>query len=163
MLTLVVLLVLPACSYYSFTGASIPAEYETVAIPIAEDASLSPIPTLGEALTDRLIDRFVRQTRLGLETDVQAADVVLAARIDRYANEPTAVGGGEQAQQNKVTVAVNVRYVEQATETVLLERTFSSFEQYDPVERGPQGEEEAALAALSNIADDVFTAATSNW
>ena len=44
-----------------------------------------------------------------------------------------------------------------------LERTFSGFDDYDPLEGGLEAEEAAALAALENIADDLFTAATSNW
>lgn len=151
------------CGYYSFTGASIPPQFETIAIPLAEDNSLNPIPTLDEELTERLIDRFVRQTRLRLETDEATADLVLTARIDRYVNEPTAVRGDERAAENKVTLVVSVRYIDHGEERPLLERTFTSFEQYDPIVLGPDGEEQAALAVLDNIADDVFTAATSNW
>ncbi len=151
------------CSYYSFTGATIPAQYNTIAIPLAEDQSVGPLPTLDDELTERLIDRFVRQTRLSLETEEAEADVVLLARIERYTNVPTAVTGEERAQQNRVTIAVHARYIDQRTEEALVERTFSSFEQYDPLIDGIQGEEAAALAALDDIADDIFTAATSNW
>ncbi len=151
------------CGYYSFTGATIPAQYQTIAIPLVEDQSLSPLPTLDDEMTERLIDRFVRQTRLSLETVEDEADLILSARIERYTNAPTAVSGDERAQQNRVTVAVNARYIDRSTEEALVERTFTSFEQYDPLVDGPGGEEAAALAALDNIADDIFTAATSNW
>ena len=155
--------ILPACAYYSFTGATIPARFDTIAIPLVEDNSRSAIPTLDEELTEGLTNRFVRQTRLTLETDESAADVVLTARIERYVNEPTAVSGEERATQNRVTLTVSVRYLDRVEDRPLLDRTFTSFEQYDPVADGPEGEEAAALAALDNIADDVFTAATSNW
>ena len=38
-----------------------------------------------------------------------------------------------------------------------------SFDDYNPLTGDLQDEENAALAALENIADDIFTAATSNW
>jgi hypothetical protein len=155
--------VLTGCAYYSFTGATIPERFDTIAIPLTVDDSRSPLPTLDEELTERLTNRFVQQTRLTLETNEADADVVLSSRITRYVNEPTAVRGDERAAQNRVTIAVAVRYVDQVEDQPLIERTFSSFEQYDPVADGPDGEEAAALAALDNIADDVFTAATSNW
>jgi len=163
LLVLLLAVLLPACAYYSFTGATIPERFETIAIPLAEDNSRSPLPTLDEELTERLTNRFVRQTRLTLETTEADADAVLTTTIARYVNEPTAVRGDERAAQNRVTIAVRVRYLDQVEDRPLVDRTFTSFEQYDPVADGPDGEEAAALAALDNIADDIFTAATSDW
>lgn len=154
---------LSGCAYYSFTGATIPAHLNTIAIPLAEDASASPIIALDETLTELLIERFVRQTRLALETSEADADAVLEVRIDRYVNEPTAVSGDERAARNRVTLRVTARYYDRVEDNVLVDRTFTSFEQYDPVAAGLEGEAQAARAALENIADDLFTAATSNW
>ena len=155
-------LVLPGCGYYSFSGASIPAHLTTIAIPLAEDNSLSPLTVLDEALTDLLVDRFVRRTRLVLTTDDSEADILLTSEISRYTNAPTAVSGQERAQFNRITVTVSARYHNRIDDDVL-ERTFSNFDDYDPLEGGLEAEETAALAALESIADDLFTAATSNW
>ena len=156
-------LFLSACGYYSFTGATIPSNLNTIAIPLVQDNSLSPLTALDEEMTQRLINRFVQQTRLSLETTEEEADAVLTATLDRYTNVPTSVTGEERAQRNRVTITVSVRYVDQVEDEELLERTFSGFEDYDPVVDGLDGERTAALAALDNIADDIFTAATSNW
>lgn len=153
----------PGCAFYSFTGASVPGHLSTVAVPLAEDNSRSPLATIDEMLTDLLIDRFVGQTRLSLESSESNADAVVMVQINRYDNEPTSVGGDERASLNRVTIGVEVRYIDQVNDEEILERSFSSFEDYDPVELGPGGEEEAALAALDNLADDIFTAATSDW
>jgi hypothetical protein len=45
----------------------------------------------------------------------------------------------------------------------MLQRTFNAFAEYDPIAEGVDGERRAAADALRNIADDAFTAATSNW
>ena len=159
---LLVLTLTSGCAYYSFSGASIPAHLTTIAIPVAEDNSLSPLTLLDEALTELLIDRFVSQTRLTLLTNEGDADLVLTAQINRYTNAPTSVTGQERAQFNRVTLSVSAQYYNRADEETL-ERTLSNFDDYDPLEGGLEGEEIAALSALENIADDLFTAATSNW
>ena len=159
---LLALALLPGCAYYSFSGASIPSHLTTIAIPLAEDRSLSPLTILDEALTELLIDRFVRQTRLSLVEDEDVADIVLNTQITRYTNAPTSVTGQERAQFNRVTLSVSAQYSNQVDNDVL-ERTFSNFDDYDPLGGGLEAEENAALNALSNIADDLFTAATSNW
>ncbi|WP_228350545.1 LptE family protein [Rhodocaloribacter litoris] len=151
------------CAYYSFSGATIPSHLHTIAIPLAEDRSVSPVTALDERLTRLLVDRFVGQTRLSLEPDPEAADAVLFVTIDRYQNEPTAVGGQERTTRNRVTLSVTARYVDRTEERELLRRSFQGFEEYDPVAQGLAGEETAAFAALEKIADDIFTAATSNW
>lgn len=158
-----VAVLLAGCGYYSFTGATIPSSLNTVAIPLVEDNSLSTVTGLDEQMTQLLVQRFVNQTRLSLEQNEADADAVVSARIQRYQNAPTSVGGDEVATRNRVTVTVAVVYTDQVNDEVLLERTFTGFEEYDPVEDGLDGERAAAEAALQNIADDIFTAATSNW
>ncbi len=157
------LLAAPGCAYYSFTGATIPANLNTVAIPLVEDNSLSPLTTLDEELTELLTNRFVQQTRLTLETNEDEADVILTARIDRYTNAPTSVSGQERAEFNRVTLTVSVRYYNRVEDKEVFQRSFNSFDDYDPIQGGLEQEEEAARNALENIADDIFTAATSNW
>ncbi len=155
-------LFLQGCSYYSFSGASIPSHLSSIAIPLAEDQSVSPLTLLDESLTELLIERFVQQTRLTLVEDEDEADLLLTAQIIRYGNAPTSVTGQERAQFNRVTISVTAQYINQVDDDVL-ERRFSGFDDYDALEGGLEAEENSALAALENIADDLFTAATSNW
>ena len=156
---------LSGCAYYSFSGATIPSHLNTIAIPLVEDNSVSTVTTLDEQMTRLLIDRFVGQTRLSLQQNEDEADAVLRVSISRYLNQETVIGGEERATRNRVSITVSVAYNDQAQDTELLNQTFSSFEEYDPFdpERGLAGEEDAASAALEKIADDIFTAATSNW
>lgn len=155
--------VLPGCTYYSFTGASIPSHLETIAIPIAEDNTSSPVNRMGADLTDLLTGRFVDRTSLSLTTNDSEADALLTARIRQYTNQPTGVSGDERATTNQVTIRVQVRYVDQTEEEELLNQTFSGVANYNPVEAGLAGERQAAQNALENVADDIFTTATSNW
>ena len=149
------------CGIYSFTGASIPEHVRTVAIPLAEDRSLGGVPNLDQVLTDLLVERFVRQTRLALEPDENAADALLTATIERYQNEPTAVTGDEVAALNRVTISVRVVYFDQVEDDERLARSFSANENYDATDIGL--EEATAARVLERIADDIFTAATSDW
>lgn len=158
---LLALLILPACGYYSFSGASIPDHLGTIAVPLAEDRSLGGVPGMDQALTDFLIERFARQTRLGLEPDENAADAVLVSAIDQYRNEPVAVTGDEVAALNRVTITVNVRYLDQVEDEERLARSFTASAEYDATQI--ELEEETAVLVLRQIADDAFTAATSDW
>lgn len=154
---------LSGCAFYSFSGASIPSHLETIAIPIADDNTSSPVNRMGADLTDLLTDRFVDRTSLSLTTNDAAADAVLTARIQRYTNEPTGVSGNERATTNEVSIEVQVRYVDQTNDEELLNQTFRGTANYNPAEAGLEGERQAAQNALENAADDIFSTATSNW
>ena len=151
----------PGCAYYSFTGASIPDNLNTIAIPLVVDNSLNTIPELSDQLTETLVNLFVNQTRLSLVENEDEADALLTVEIQRYNNAPAAISGEEVAATNRVTITVKVLYEDLSEEKELLNRTFSNFEDYDPLDIN--NETVAALAALQNVADDIFAAATSNW
>jgi hypothetical protein len=154
---------LSGCTVYSFSGASIPSNLETIAIPIIQDNTSSPVSRMGTTLTDLLTERFIDRTRLSLTTDNAGADALLRARIQRYTNRPTGVSGDERATTNEVTIEVQVRYVDQTKDEALLNQTFSGKTSYDPAQAGFTGEQQAAQEALENVADDIFSSATSNW
>ncbi len=118
---------------------------------------------MGETMTQLLIERFVDQTRLSLEPDEQDANVILTARIERYVNEPAAVSAEERAALNRVLISVSVNYFDQVENKELLQRSFTGSAEYNPQTERLEGETTAAGVALENIADDIFTAATSNW
>ena len=149
------------CGYYSFTGATIPTHLNTIAVPLAEDRSISTVQGLDERLTRLLVSRFVGQTRLSLEPEASNADAVLEVVIDRYQSQPASVGGDEVATRNRITINVTVIYRDQVQDKELVRRSFSASEEFDALDTAQ--EEVAAAAALEKIADDVFTAATSNW
>lgn len=152
---------LPACGHYSFTGATIPEHIQTVAIPLTEDLSANPLTDLGGELTRLLVDRFVGQTRLQLETDESQSDALLTTAIQSYSVQPAAVGGENQATLNRLSISVRATYADREQDQPQFDRTFSGSLEYDPVSLA--NEEEAAHEILGDIADDIFTAATSNW
>jgi hypothetical protein len=162
-LALVVGGLLTGCAFYGFSGASIPSHLETIAIPIAEDNTFSPVPTLGRDLTDLLTDQFVGRTRLSLNNNEPDADAVLTARILRYTNTPTGVSGDERATTNSVEIRVRARYYDQVKDSTIVEETFRGDATYDPTQTGLDGERQAARLAVERAAEDIFTSATSTW
>ncbi|HHP7239962.1 LPS assembly lipoprotein LptE [Longibacter sp.] len=153
------------CSFYGFQAGSIPSNLNTIAVPLVQDNSISPVTTLDRDLTRFFTDRFVNRTRLRLTNNEADADALLSATITSYSSEPTTVGDDDRASANQVTVRVSVQYVDQTKQPTeaMLDREFSASSNYDPVTQGVEGEETAAQDALEQIADDVFSAATSNW
>jgi outer membrane lipopolysaccharide assembly protein LptE/RlpB len=158
-------LLIGGCGFYGFQAGSIPSNLNTIAIPLVQDNSISPLTTLDQDMTELLTDRFINRTRLTLTSNDADADALLSAAIERYESEPTTVGDDNRASANQVTIRVSVQYLDQTKTPAepMLEREFSASSNYDPVAEGIQGERTAASDALEQVADDIFSAATSNW
>lgn len=150
------------CGYYSLSGTSIDEKIKRIAIPAIEDQSNSGQPALGDVLSNALVNKFVRQTRLRLMQNDFDADVVVLCTIRQYTNQPTAVSSTEQATQNRVSLVVTATYTNQLEQKELFRRDFSQSAEYDPNDTR-KTEYQTAKEVLENIANDIFTAATSDW
>jgi hypothetical protein len=130
-------------------------------VPLVEDRAPGAVPDFDRALTDALVERFADRTRLVLEPDDAAADLVVRATLQRYDLAPVAVTGQETAALNRLTVALAVTVEDRVETRERVGRTFTASADYDPAVAA--AEAEAAARVVERLADDVFTAATSDW
>ncbi|NBC28300.1 MAG: hypothetical protein GVY08_15675 [Bacteroidetes bacterium] len=157
------LLFLSACIQYSFTGASIPADVRTIHIPFFPDNTQSGLGDLSDRLNNALINRFINQSRLSLDTDRDGADSWMEGRIQSYRNRPFSVGGDEQANLNEIEIVVRATFQFANSEEPEYSKSFTGRATYNVRENPVDGEIEAAEEALQQIANNAFNDAVSNW
>lgn len=150
---------------YSFTGASIPAEAETLSIErFPNNSGLGP-PTLSQTFTEDLRDRFMRQTDLDLVD--RNGDLQYSGAIVGYEIEPVAVQGNqegnEQASINRLTITVRVRYRNTIEKKKNFERQFSRFADFDASEQLANVEDRLIEEINDQLTQDIFDASLSDW
>ncbi|MEO1022607.1 MAG: LptE family protein [Bacteroidota bacterium] len=151
------------CLRYSFTGASIPNDVNTIFITFFPDRSNSGIADLSDRLNVALIEQFVNQSRLVLASNETDADAVLDGTISSYTNLPFSIGGNEQASQNEIKISVRATFRYTKDPAPLWNKTFSGNFLFDPIEDPLNGEQTAADGALEQVANNMFNDAVSNW
>lgn len=154
---------LSGCFRYSFTGTSIPDNVNSIYIPFFANQTSSGVGNLSDRLNQALIDQFINQTRLQLANSRGQADAVLEGSIVRYTNEPFSITGEEQTSENEVTISVRATFQYTNKQQAEWSKSFSGSANYDTNESPIEGEENAADAALSRIADNMFNDAVSSW
>ncbi len=162
-LFLAVLMALPGCLRYSFTGVAIPSEVRTIYIPFFPDQSNSGLGDLSDQLNEALINRFVNQSRLNLTNNQGEADMFVEGEIRGYSNEPFSVADDRRTELNRVRIQVRAEVRFRDEDSSEWDKTFTGTFEYDPNEAGPDGEIDAAFAALEDIADDMFNDALGEW
>lgn len=150
-----------SCGIYSFTGASIPPEAKTFSVDFFPNNAPLVQPTLSQVFTDALKDKFSRQTNLRLINGV--GDLHFEGSITGYAVQPQSIGADDRAQQNRLTVAVRVRFVNEFQPENDFEQTFSRFYDYAATRSLAEVENEAIDAIVEALVEDIFNRAVVNW
>nr|WP_238531588.1 LptE family protein [Nitritalea halalkaliphila] len=165
MLTLLV-----ACSIsYSFTGTNINYDItKTFSVDNFFNDSGGGPANMEQLFTESLKEFYQRNTQLELVRS--NGDLQLSGAITRYVIAPSATVSSQdpnipdRAGQMRLTIAVEVEYVNIHDEEQDLKRTFSFFQDYDPRTTSVlQVESELIEEIFENIIQDIFTATVANW
>jgi hypothetical protein len=146
---------------YSFTGASIPLQLETVSVQYFDNRAPVIFPPLSQDLTDALKDTFQSRTRLTLVNDI--GDANFEGSITQYRTQPVSVQADEQANLERLTVSVRVVYTNTADPEQDFETTFTRHEDYDARQGLDAVEADLVKKIIDQIAEDVFNQAFVNW
>jgi outer membrane lipopolysaccharide assembly protein LptE/RlpB len=167
LLRLVLLLLLPlglgGCAVdFNFTGTgSVDTELETLSVANFNNEAQIVVSYLAQEVTNQLQDRFLNQSRLTLTSG--AADIELGGSITRYAIQPVAIQGGDQAAQSRLTIAVRVVYENNVNPKDSWENTFTSFVDFDADLNFSSEEARLIDEVLEQITQDVFTKSIGKW
>ncbi|HAW19209.1 MAG TPA: hypothetical protein DCX14_03420 [Flavobacteriales bacterium] len=145
---------------YSFTGASVSPDVNTISIATFPNyASLAP-PSLSQAFTEELKDIFLRQTNLALVKE--NGDLIIAGEITNYSVKGEAVKD-DATSLNKLTIVVKVRYTDTKDDEKSFEQTFSGFQQFDANTNLSSVEQTLIDQINEQLTQDIFNKSLGNW
>ena len=147
-------LVVIACTVsYKFNGSSI--NYDKV-----KTISIAPLAT---KFNEDLKDIFIRQTRLQLLKPSQNADLQIDGEITGYNQYNQAVSADGYSSETKLTITVNVRFVNNTNHAEDFEQQFSAFRTYDSSQLLTAVQDGLIAEMSKEITDQIFNATVANW
>jgi hypothetical protein len=150
-----------SCGIYSFSGASIPAEAKTVSVQYFPNQAQLINPMLSDNFTTALRDAVMNQTSLDM---VEAGgDLSFEGEIVDYRTTPVAITAGQTAALNRLTITVNVRFVNMFDESKNFESRFSNYVDYPSDQELNSVQESLTASIIEALVEDVFNKALVNW
>lgn len=147
---------------YSLSGASIPPDAKTFSVAYFPNNATMVAPILSSTLTDGLIDKFTRQTRL-IQVD-EGGDFAFEGEIVNYTSTTASVSSDEYALLNRLTITIRVRFTNALDEKAsFVNRSFSAYEDYDSNQPLTEVESSLIPQIVDKLTTDIFQAAASNW
>lgn len=146
---------------YSLNGASIPPEAKTVSVLyFTNNTALAP-PTLSQQFTEAMKDICATQTKLGLVN--KGGDLSFEGYVSDYRVSPLAIQTNDQAALSRLSVSVQVKYINKFDEKKNFETTFTRFADFNSTLS--LASQEPTLIPLINkqLTEDIFNKAFSNW
>ena len=149
------------CGVYSFTGASIPPEAKTMSVQYFPNKAQLVEPVLSAIFTNALRDQFTRQTNL--EMVERNGDLAIEGEIIDYKTTPIAIQGDQTSALNRLTITVNVRFVNSYEPNKDFEQKFSHYLDYQTDADYNSVKEELILGITEMLTTDIFNKAVINW
>ena len=119
-------------------------------------------PALSQRFTQDLQDLFTRQTNLTLTNS--NGDLYFSGEITGYRITPMSATSAQTAAQNRLTITVNVNYINKTDEKKDFEKQFSFYSDFDASAQLTGSILENAFdEILERITQDIFNASVGDW
>mgnify|MGYP002520460390 CR=1 FL=1 len=165
LITALSLLFTTGCGYkvtYNLSGGSIPPEAQTFSVAYFPNNAPMVAPTLSNALTEGLRDKFSRQTRL--QQVEEGGDFAFDGEITNYTSTTASVSSGDYALQNRLTITVKVNFQNAVDQTTSFNaKTFSSYADYDASQLLVDVQDQLIEEIVEALVNDIYMAAAGNW
>lgn len=158
---LLIAVFIAGCKVYSFTGASISPEIKTVSIQFFPNRAPIVQPSLSQAFTEKLKDKFVSETSLTLVKG--SGDLNFEGAIIDYNTQPTAIQGNDNAALNRLTITVTVKFTNTKDSKQDFETNFSRYADYNSKLSLTTVEQDLITQVNAQLVDDIFNKSVVNW
>ena len=150
-----------SCGIYSFNGASITKNTETISINYFINSAKTKQPILSQVLTEKLKDYFTQQTNLAISQD--DGDLNFKGEIIKYEIKPTAIKSNETAGQNRLTISINVEFKNILDDKNDFKHTFTRYRDYESSENLTDIESVLINEISNELVEDIFNKSVVNW
>ncbi|MCD8092573.1 MAG: LPS assembly lipoprotein LptE [Bacteroides sp.] len=116
---------------------------------------------LATEFNQKLKDMFIQQTRLNMVNS--NGDLEIDGEITGYNQYNESVDASGYASKVKVTLTVNVRYVNNTNHEEDFEQQFSAFQTYDSSLLLTEVQDQLITLMVKDIAEQIFNATVANW
>ena len=155
-----------SCGIYSFTGSSIPVGVETFQVNYFDNTAggkpgSTIEPGLDRDFTIALQDLIVNQTSLNLVNE--GGDIIYSGEIVEYSVTPMAATAEIKAAQNRLTMAVMVKYENVSNEDDNLEKRFSFYYDFPGNLQVYDIKDSALEEIFERITQDILNETLAKW
>ncbi|MER0442752.1 LptE family protein [Emticicia sp. W12TSBA100-4] len=149
------------CRVYSFTGTTLKDDLKTITIQNVAMGTAGGPANLTLTFTEKLKEYYQRNTSLKLKPS--DADLLLESTIVGYELTPVSATSGDKAALNRLTIRVEVRFVNAKYEDESFEKEFSFYQDFPQEQNLSQVESSLVPKIIDQLVLNIFTDTAAQW
>ncbi len=149
------------CKIYSFTGTTLSSDLKTITIQNVVMGTAGGPANLTLSFTEKLKEYYQRNTSLKLKPN--DADLLLESTIVGYELTPVSATSGDKAALNRLTIRVEVRFVNSKKEEENFEKEFSFYQDFPQEQTLAQVEGSLVPKIIDQLVLNIFTDTAAQW
>lgn len=148
---------------YSFNAGALDySKYHTVSITDFPNNAELVNPTLSQFFSEALKDKFTRSTKLTMQRE--GGDMQLEGEIVGYQLQAMAISADSYASETKLTLTINVRFVDTKNpENSFNDTRYSAFQMFDSNRMLSDVEPELIDILVKEIVDKIYNDTVARW
>jgi hypothetical protein len=157
----IILFTLNSCKIYSFTGTTLSNDLNTITIQNFIMNTAGGPGNLTLSFNEKLKEYYQRNTSLKLKPS--DADLLLEGSITGYELSPVAATSGDKAALNRLTIRVEVRFVNTKDEEQNFEKEFSFYQDFPQEQTLSQVEPTLVPKIIDQLVLNIFNDTAAQW
>jgi hypothetical protein len=154
-------IVLDACKIYSFTGTTLSNDLKTITIQNFVMNTAGGPANLTLTFTEKLKEYYQRNTNLKLKPS--DGDLFLEGSITGYELTPVAATASDKAALNRLTIRIEVRFVNSKSEDDSFEKEYSFYQDFPQEQTLAQVEGSLVPKILDQLVLNIFNDTAAQW
>lgn len=150
-----------SCKIYSFTGTTLSSDLKTITIQNVVMGTAGGPANLTLTFTEKLKEYYQRNTSLKLKPN--DADLLLESTIVGYELTPVSATSSDKAALNRLTIRVEVRFVNAKKEEENFEKEFSFYQDFPQEQNLSQVESSLVPKIIDQLVLNIFTDTAAQW
>ena len=150
-----------SCGKFSFTGTTLSNELKTITVNNFVMATAGGPASMPLTFTEKLKEYYQRNTSLKLKPN--DGDLLIEGSIVGYELTPVSVTSGDKAAMNRLTITVEIRFVNKLKEEENFEKDFSFYQDFAQEQALSQVENTLVPKILDQIVLNIFTETAAKW
>ena len=149
------------CKIYSFTGTTLSPDLKTFSIQNFQMAAAGGPQNMSLTFNEKLKEYYQRNTSLKFKnTD---GDIHLEGSIIAYELTPVSATAGDRAAMNRLTITVEVKFVNKTSEQESFEKEFSFYQDFPQEQSLTQAEPVLVPKILDQLVLNIFNSTAASW
>lgn len=161
-LAIILCLIMSSC--YTLKNTSISTDLESFYIANFRNNAPNAPAEIGQIFSDRLREKVLRDTRLAyaeVDPSVEFLGTISSYSVSSVA--PSTDDGQIGSSLNRLSVTVNVEYIDNTNEDNSYSRSFGFFQDFDATSNLFDVQDALIDEIFNQITEDVFNESFSNW